>query len=131
MSPAPPCHHIKRSPEDMHADHIPFLILSGLAVGAGLYLFPTSKSLAVIFIIAGVFPTIGAFSNSERWPVPLLGELAMILGGVAALSVVSVVVATSNRLKRRSPVPFWLMAVPSLLLGVWVVTMTIGLASLP
>jgi hypothetical protein len=90
----------------MHADHIPFLVLCGLTAGAGLFLYSTSKKLAITFIIAGFLPTVGAFSNSEDWPVPFSVELAMIIAGVAVLFALSFVVATSKRLRRSLPGQF-------------------------
>jgi hypothetical protein len=121
---------LPQSPKSMHADHIPFLVLCGLTAGAGLFLYSTSKKLAITFIIAGFLPTVGAFSNSEDWPVPFSVELAMIIAGVAVLFALSFVVATSKRLRRSLPGQFWLMAVPSLLLGALVVIWILALTSL-
>jgi hypothetical protein len=120
-----------RSPENMHSDHIPFLFFSGLALAAGLYLFRSSRFTASLFMGAGILPTLGALSNSNRWPIPFPAELAMILGGVVLLIGLSVFVGATKDFKQRSLIPFWLTAVPSLLLGLWIAAMTIGLANLP
>jgi hypothetical protein len=54
----------------------------------------------------------------------------MIIAGVAVLFALSFVVATSKRLRRSLPGQFWLMAVPSLLLGALVVIWILALTSL-
>lgn len=115
----------------MHADLIPFVVLTAFSLVSAFLLRKASKVFAGLFIFAGLVPLVCAVSNSERWPVPFWLELIELYGSLPLLIAGCFYVGGKRVLSGASAIVFWISALCAIGAAAYIALIVFGLSNLP
>jgi len=114
----------------MHADLIPFAVLSTVALGIAFLLRKQSRGIAVIFIGGGVAPLMAAISNTERWSVHFELELIAFYCSLPLLVIACWFVTTRKMVSGGRFVAFWLLFSVAIYISIYTSLWVLALSNL-
>jgi hypothetical protein len=115
----------------MHADLIPFVILSVLALFCAFLLKGVSKVLAGLFIVAGLVPLFCAMSNAERWPIPNWLELLGFYCSLPLLIAACLFAGTRRIPSGDKAIAFWISSLSAIGVSTYIALVIFALSNLP
>ncbi len=116
----------------IHEDAIPLLVLTVLAVLAGILGRRTgSHIVAALFFAGGLLPFLAYASNAERWPIPSMIELSGFFSAIPLMVIGASIVAKRQINWSGRLIGFWIAAGSALCTAIYVSAMIVGRGRIP